>query len=87
MTMDVAPEYIKDALLTAEMHGESKITEFVESRICKQDVGFHVKLKESKSSTLTTMYTLPKSKDTSQKGQTIKADRLLFQWHRTPDVK
>ena len=39
VTMDVAPENIKDALLAAETHGESKIKEFVESRICKQDVG------------------------------------------------
>ena len=79
MTRDVAPENIKDALLKAQVHGESKIIEFVDTRLCKQIVKFHAKLKLSQSPTLTTMYMVANKKDISQKGQTIKSDRFLFQ--------
>ena len=46
-TSDVAPEYIKSALLTAEAHGTEKIREFVDTWWCKQKVGFHDTLKLS----------------------------------------
>ena len=49
VTWDIAPESIKTALLTAQTHGEDKIEEFMETRLCKRQVKFHVKLKQSQS--------------------------------------
>ena len=46
-TRDIATENIKTALLTAQTHGEDKITEFVRTRLCTREVGFHTKLKQS----------------------------------------
>ena len=40
-TRDVAPESTKTALLTAQIHGEDKIKEFMETRLCKREVGVH----------------------------------------------
>ena len=46
---DIAHESFKIAFLTAQTHGKDKIKEFMETRLCKRDVGFHVKLKQSQN--------------------------------------
>ena len=79
MTQDIAPESIKTALLTAQTHGEDKTKEFMETRLCKREVGFHVKLKQSQSVSLKNKYIVENKVDPKQKGKTIKADKVLFQ--------
>ena len=75
----IAPESIKTAMLIAQTHGEDKIKEFMETRLCKREVGFHVKLKQSQSVSLKNVYIVEKKTDPKQKGKTIKADKVLFQ--------
>ena len=67
------------ALLTAQTHGEDKTTEFVCTRLCTTEVGFHAKLKQSQCVGLKTMYTVVNVKDTTQKGKVVQADKTLFQ--------
>ena len=40
-TWDIATESIKYSILSAQMHRQDKITEFVQTRLCTSDVGFH----------------------------------------------
>ena len=75
----IAPESIKTAMLIAQTHGEDKTKEFMETRPCKREVGFHVKLKQSQSVSLKNVYIVEKKTDPKQKGKTIKADKVLFQ--------
>ena len=42
-------------------------------------MGFQVKLKKSNSRTLKTMYLVQNKKEVIDKGQSVKADRVLFQ--------
>ena len=79
VTRDIAPESIKTALLTAQTHGEDKIKEFMETRLCKREVGFYAKLKQSQSVSLQNVYIVENKVDLKQKGKTIKADKVLFQ--------
>ena len=62
-TRDIAPESIKTALLTAQTHGEDKTKEFMETRLCKREVGFHVKLKQSQSISLKNKYIVENKTD------------------------
>ena len=55
-TNDVAPENIKDALLSSKDRGQAKVREFVQSRLIGTDVSFHDTLKQTKSLTLKNMY-------------------------------
>ena len=53
---NIAPEKIKTALLTAQTHGEDTIKEFMETRLCKREVGLHEKLKQSQNFSPKNMY-------------------------------
>ena len=77
-TRDMAPESIKTALFTAQTHEEDKIKEFMDNRLCKREVGFNVKLKQSQSVSLKNVYIVKNKIDPKQKGKTIKADKVLF---------
>lgn len=77
-TRDIASQQITEALLTAHEQGREKMDDFVDQRLIKKVVGFHDKLRQSKSPTLKTMY-LVQNKNPALKQKTVKADRNLFQ--------
>ena len=66
-TRDIAPESIKNALFKAQIHGEDKIKEFMETRLCKREVGFHVKLKQSQSVSLKNVHIVEKRQTRNKK--------------------
>ena len=77
-TGDIAPKSFKTALLTAQTHEQDKI-KFMETQLCKWEVGIHVKLKQSQSVSLKNVYIVENKTDPKQKGKTTKADKVLFQ--------
>ena len=77
-TRDIAPESIKTALFTTQTHAEDKIKEFMDTRLCKREVGFNVKLKQSQRFSLKSVYIVENKINPKQKGKTIKADNVLF---------
>jgi hypothetical protein len=77
-TRDVAPDHIRTVLLSDEANGNSKLADCVEARLCKREVDFHAKLKQSKSVSLKSMYTV-ESKEPAQKSKIAQADKVLFQ--------
>lgn len=77
-TRDVASPQITESLLTAHAQGQDKFKEFVGSRLITKNVGFHDKLRQSKSPTLKSMYQI-QNKNPALKQKTVKADRNLFQ--------
>jgi len=74
-----SPATVTEALMTAHSRGESKLNTFVHDRLSTQTIGFHEKLKQLKSPTLTSMYHVQGKTTGVQKAKTVKADRFLFQ--------
>ena len=54
-TMDVAPEEVGAALLSAPKRGKEQITEFVENRLIQNSAKFHDSIKQNRSRTLSSM--------------------------------
>ncbi|MEW8545283.1 MAG: hypothetical protein AB2693_17305, partial [Candidatus Thiodiazotropha sp.] len=75
---DVAPEELRNALLSAESHGKEKLNAFIEKRLISQEVNFHQAISKSNSLTLKSMYEAPRTV-TAGKAKILKADRSLFQ--------
>ena len=74
-TGDVASDEVKQDLLGAEEIGKTIVNEFVQVRLIKKEVKFH--LKQQKLKILETLYSVPVSLD-KDKTVAIKADRDLL---------
>ena len=55
-TGDVAPDDVRDELLSAEVKGTSLVLDFVKSRLKDRSVDFYSRIPQNKAKTLATMY-------------------------------
>ena len=78
-TMDVAPEEVGAALLSAPERGKEQINDFVENRLIQNSAKFHDSIKQNRSRTLSSMYEVTLQASAGDKTKTIKAGRDLFQ--------
>ena len=76
-TGDVAPEDVRDELLSAEVKGTSLVIDFVKSHLIDRSVDFYSRIPQNKAKTLATMYKVkvPVQKD---KVIEVKAERDIF---------
>ena len=76
-TGDVAPDDVRDGLLSVEKKGVTLVQDFVKSHLIEQSTDFYSRLPQNKAQTLATMY---KVKVTVQKDKVVevKAERDIF---------
>ena len=78
--MDVTPEEVCAALLSAPERDKNQINDFVENRLIQNSAKFHDSIKQNRSRTLSSMYVVTLQASAGDKTKTIKAGRdLLFQ--------
>ena len=78
-TMDVAPDEIATALLTAPARGKEQIDDYVCNRPMQHPAKFHDPVKQNRSHTLFSIYEVTLQTPIGEKTKTIKASRELFQ--------
>ena len=78
-TMDVAPDDIATALLSARVRGKEQINDFVCNRLMQTPAKFHDSIKQNRSRTLSSIYEVTLQTTIGEKTKTIKAGRELFQ--------